>query len=328
MGRQWTKEENEILFKYCDLISAKELHNKYLSNRSIDCIKVRKSQYKKDKLKLNPTKFWSLEEDTIIKDKYGKIDTKYLTIQFLPNRTLNAVHLRAKYLNIKILQTPIINHNFFDEPNLENCYIAGWLASDGYIQGTRVSLGLNEYDKNILEKLKIMLNSNHILAYYKANNKQTNHITYNWRWTFRSKQIVKNLNEHWNIINKKSLTLQRPKDYISGDLALSYLKGYFEGDGCWQPKPQSLQFVGTCDMMNWIREICHKYVDKTLGYKDSGIYKYSNIFRYRLYSDKANKLHNSLNNILPQYNLKRKYNLEEYLKYKNYRDNRVLECIE
>lgn len=114
--------------------------------------------------------------------------------------------------------------NSFYDMTLESCYWAGFIAADGYINKTnnKMSIRLNIKDKDCLEKFKLFLKSDHVIHEY-ANNTTVD-------LTIASEKLCKFLNEHFNIINKKSLVLLPPTN-LTLDQRLSYIVGYIDGNG-------------------------------------------------------------------------------------------------
>jgi len=273
-------------------------------------------------------KKWTKDETVLLIRLYGDNTPHEIHCKYLSYRTIASIKEKIKKLKIANLITNSIltkhscNENFFNEPNLENCYWAGWIASDGNILKNRLCLRIATYDKQVLLNFKESINSTNT-----AKDRQTkfkNDIqNYSSEIYIYSESICKKLKEHWNITAKKSLTLRPPKDYITENLALAYIKGYFEGDGCLTINPRgyyNIEFVGTYEVLTWIKN----YLDKLypIDRKESSIRKRKNIYRLAYFGSRAKNIHNVLKNINTKYYLPRKWEKTAYQVAKIERNNK------
>lgn len=143
----------------------------------------------------------------------------------------------------------VLYHNFFSEYTAENCYWAGFLAADGWVNANR--LGLEIKDKE------------HINIFYKKINIQTKiycrkrngSITYSIGIT--SKQIVEDLKNNFNVIENKSLVFLPPQN-IEKEFLSCFIRGYIDGDGSIRKKDFGISILGTKNMLLWIKEIFNK----------------------------------------------------------------------
>lgn len=101
---------------------------------------------------------------------------------------------------------------------------------------------------------------------------------------------IESLKKHWNCGERKSLTLEPPKQYIKDDLALATICGFFEGDGCFYYSTYNkyitptMGYVGTFDFLNWIRNILSNICPEIL---ESNILKMKTIYSYKIAGKKA-----------------------------------------
>ena len=98
-------------------------------------------------------KLWTKEEDLILIENYGNLPNKELGKML--NRTSSGVWKRASKLGLKSDRIKIVkmvkrkyfcNDNYFKNLTIENCYWAGFIAADGWIDrknGDRKSTRLN-----------------------------------------------------------------------------------------------------------------------------------------------------------------------------------------
>lgn len=241
-------------------------------------------------------KYWSENEKLILKQKYPHT-TAYNLCKLL-NRSVNAIHGKASELKIKskmLGKTNLkykINHNFFSKPNLLNSYWAGFIAADGCIVDAtkylRLTIQLSRKDHNLLEKLKKDLKYTGPIRKTKVNNYNIS------RLDIGSIKLCNDLKKNFNITPRKSLTLKPPKG-LTKKQALAYVTGYLDGDGCvaLQNTKPILILVGTKNFLIWCHETLFK--NSSFLFKKIPLIKQKNIFRYTLYSDKANYALSKLN---------------------------------
>jgi hypothetical protein len=211
----------------------------------------------------NTTKWqkWTKQENETVIQYYGKIKTKDLS-KLLPNRTISAIHSRAQKYglngNHSFAKKYNVNQNFFDIPNLENSYWAGYLAADGCLSDNSVRLLCEKTDDEILQAFKNSVQATQDIKYIEKQSK--NKLCYqallqiwgvkNWHY---------NLYKHWNLTPNKRYTLI-PPNIINKEQKIAYIIGYFDGDGgiysffnnhtyCF-----GMQFTGTKEIITWIRE--------------------------------------------------------------------------
>lgn len=138
-----------------------------------------------------------------------------------------------KYLdkfNIKRKENSIyaINDKFFATNTEASFYWAGFIAADGCINNNRLALDLSAKDKDHLSKINNILSPGKILR--EAIVKEKYKI---YRYSIVSKQIISDL-ERFNIVPRKSLIYTFPKTLINHHLINHFMRGYFDGDGCFK----------------------------------------------------------------------------------------------
>ena len=166
----------------------------------------------------------------------------------------------------------VLNDNFFAIPTLLNSYWAGFLAADGCITSSTyrdsyLSIGLSIKDKEHLELLNTTINSSYKIHEYYSNCAGKKYHSCKLV-LYRSKNIVSDLCENFNLTPKKSLTLEPPAN-LTNDQALAFIIGYIDGDGCIIKIPYkeykngkyinrvakhyTLSILGTEKFLNWIK---------------------------------------------------------------------------
>lgn len=129
------------------------------------------------------------------------------------------------------------NHAFFSSiDSEEKAYWLGYLSADGclYQHKTRkcypiLSVNLSSADYKHLERFKKALQSSHPIKNYIYNYKTPNQKVS--RLTISSQQIGKDLIQ-WGVTPRKTSALKWP-DFLSDELLRHYLRGIFDGDGCF-----------------------------------------------------------------------------------------------
>ena len=171
---------------------------------------------------------------------------------------------RLKKSGVKKNTRHKVNHSVFSKPNVKNCYWAGFLAADGCVvsKKTQVEVELQYKDKAHLEKLCSFAGRDTKL--WVRERCRDDKIFKYASVSLVSKQIVKDLNRHFNIIPNKSLVLSAPD--IPNRLNKHFVRGYIDGDGSigWHKhnnKPRLHIVSGSKDILKWIKDVIAKEVD-------------------------------------------------------------------
>lgn len=124
-----------------------------------------------------------------------------------------------------------INENYFDEIDTPNkAYILGLLYADGcnHRETNHVNLELQERDKDILDKIKVELETNKPL-YFNELNKRSDQWQNAYRLNICNKHISETLEEK-GVVPRKSLILEFP-EWLPDEFLSHFLRGYMDGDG-------------------------------------------------------------------------------------------------
>ena len=136
-----------------------------------------------------------------------------------------------------------IDETFFDVIDTEEkAYFLGFLYADGYNNTDRnsVALSLNEDDKEILEKLNNLLQSNKPLQYVELKSANSSN---QYRLVIANKHISQKLVE-LGCDKAKTYSLMFPSEkQVPRHLIRHFVRGYFDGDGCVSNRVFSM--VGT-----------------------------------------------------------------------------------
>lgn len=209
------------------------------------------------------------------------------------------------------------NDIFFNAPNNNNCYWAGFIAADGCIsirKGSNPTLIINlaEKDRDLLVKFSQVTEYTGEISETRHVDGMKTHIgarlsIYNARFWFAD------LTKHWNITTNKSLTL-KPPNITDKYLKLQYIIGLIDGDGYIGISKNKLYFslLGTAELLEWVSETFNEfesYPKMNVFRKD----KKSNCFTIQCNHLRAYKLLKSLQQIQTPYRLARKWDkIAEY----------------
>jgi hypothetical protein len=220
--------------------------------------------------------------------------------------------------NVKLRKrTPAykVEHYFFSEYNENSCYWAGFILADGYIRNKNrftLEIKLQKQDVQHLEKFK-----NDIKYEGKIFEKKMYYSI-----SISSSQIIQDLNDKFEIGNKKSLTCYI-SDRIPKKFLKDYIRGYFDGDGCiTYTTINAITFLGTENTVDFIRNYFYEYVGVKLRSKDMpNITRNGNIFVIG-YSGKS-----ALNCLDHMYNDSKIYLDRKFKKYCNLILNKSIKFI-
>lgn len=177
-----------------------------------------------------------IKEGHSLKECAEKYDINYGTLR----QNLTKLGFRTPTRKGKINKTLSFNEHYFDEINSHNkAYFLGFLMADGYICKTpysyQVGIGLKLEDKYILEKLKKEVNSETNISEYKNSCKLV---------LTGSEHIFNTLKSYGFDEDKshKDYTIPNiPEEYFS-----SFVRGYFDGDGCITIKATGYSVTSIC----------------------------------------------------------------------------------
>ena len=141
---------------------------------------------------------------------------------------LNRENLKGKRINNHFRKYEI-NQYFFDNVDTEEkAYFLGFLCADGcnHINNTKVSLTLKESDKEIVQKLNNLIQSNKPLYYGKKSNGENQ-----YAFQISNRRISDRLSE-LGCIPQKTYTLDFPNESQVPEKFLNhYMRGFCDGDG-------------------------------------------------------------------------------------------------
>ena len=143
----------------------------------------------------------------------------------------NSVKIRTRFeqtIFTNMSRGKQINHNYFNDLNDEKVYYLGFLAADGCVRPNRneIKIGLSAIDREWLEEFKLKLNSEReIKDYITSKGFAVSELN------FSSLKIKTELAKYSIIPNKTYLGITMKA--IPDKYKLAFIKGYFDGDGCF-----------------------------------------------------------------------------------------------
>jgi len=249
---------------------------------------------------------WSEKDKEYLKLNYKTKSVKEIA-EFL-QRNICSVHTYAGKLGLSQLINK--NKNYFDIPNIENSYWAGFIAADGCItRNDSVSIQLSSLDKeHLINFAKCCGYGGDIKEVITTTGYKPGCITSVIRVSGVKNWVIK-LKENWSITPKKTLTLEPPTN-LNYENSLAFIKGYIDGDGHIIEEDGRyivLGVIGTEKMLIWIKNTFDNLIIKE---NSSNLLRCNNCvqYRYSIKGVRAIKIINSLRLIkTPQ--LERKWNL-------------------
>lgn len=193
-------------------------------------------------------RYMNREASTKIGKAYGVNHHTILKVLHAHNVTVNGNKIKRKYN---------LNEEYFDTIDTPNkAYVFGFLCADGHVDNKKhtISMSLQEGDKEILEKIRIEVNSEKPLEFVDYSNKHDFGYTYQnqWRLLFFSGHMCKTFNSY-GIMHDKSYTLTYPE--IPKELNRHFIRGYFDGNGSIHIKGKHISITSTRMFLEILKDI-------------------------------------------------------------------------
>ena len=243
----WTVKEVKLLKELYPRIRVRDLIDRFPKRTKPTIVAKAMS------LNLPSAKLWQPNENKIIINYFYSVPEKTLT-QMLPGRSWLAIMAQGERLGIKRKRDKPrirVNVDYFKKWSANMSYLLGFILADGcIIQGTykgysdSLKFGVQSKDRDILEKIKSELKSEHKLS----QNKNAIHLC------ITSQEIVDDL-KGLGIIYRKSLNEIVPK--VPSKYAKDFIRGIVDGDGSlWFDKRNypTLSVSGGENTLRFIRD--------------------------------------------------------------------------
>lgn len=161
-----------------------------------------------------------------------------------------------------------VNDNYFETPNIENSYWAGFIAADGNIfqlpnpkWQKKLNIGLSVVDLEHLEKFCLDIGYFGKIHSF-TNNKGRGIVSIQ----ITSDKICDDLQRNFGIVQRKSLILEPPSFLTNMDMVRAFIKGYIDGDGSigiygWGLR---ISLIGTEAFLTWVMKMLEEQNDIVL----------------------------------------------------------------
>lgn len=157
------------------------------------------------------------------------------------------------------------NEDFFREIDTPHkAYILGLLYADGAVQkeGKYTRLTLAEYDKELLEKIKVAMGIEEVNLNFMRSNKE-NHAN-QYQLTLCRAEGTKYLISH-GCTPRKTFEIRFPT-WLNDELMPHFVRGYFDGDGSIASEEAKIANINFCSNPEFIKG-AQEYLEKKLNIK-------------------------------------------------------------
>lgn len=284
-------------FIHTSMISKHDLERLYDEYGTIKELKIKLNMgYKKIISMLNayeiPIKKRVKTKIKIDKDELKKLYERYTISQIASqlhcdHKTISKLFKKynLEFKQPKIKRKYTAQYDFFNkcEDNPLALYWLGFIAADGNVYKTRLTISLSTKDKDHISKFKKDIKSDHPIVEYTVKNSRINinrKDTINSSIRINSLQLVNDLKKHGGILPNKSLTFTTLPKINNSKYVNVFYRGYFDGDGNWYIYKNKLTFTlcGSKDfLISFIRLlIYHKVIPSRC--KNNKLYKSGKIY--------------------------------------------------
>ena len=247
------------------------------------------------------------------------------------NRNGSSVSSVIKALNITGYnkQENTCNHNYFDNIDTEiKAYLLGFFIADGWLNvgNSRFGLQIKEEDNIVLHYIKNEFVNDSVIS---TKNRTTETVTRKnistIRWTSsHMKDIFMN---KYKILENKTYdkTFIFPFEEIPEHLIRHFIRGFFDGDGCFSKIRQSLSITIISTSLNFLNQIAKYFTNLSEGInevireingKTTNYYTLNFNFERTDKPEKVLKIYNYLYGDSELYLIRKKDKIESYLKYR------------
>jgi len=232
----------------------------------------------------------------IIDDYLSGINNKELCKKYSKSRSYIQKLLKKNGISLRkgceVTKKYHINENFFEEIDNENkAYILGLIFADGCISNNTVKINLIETDSHILNDIaKIIIKSEYELLTIKESTKTwKDGKTYTSKpqrlLTLNRKKMVDDLRINYGLCESKTYKIRYPK--INSKYNSHFIRGYFDGDGCFYNSKQyinnnRINIVSNDFFICQLKEIIEKKLSINCTITNTSI---NNISRLNIYGN-------------------------------------------
>lgn len=249
----WSNEEMEFIKNNLANMTISELANHFDVSYAKMNDKVHKMGLSRKKAS---GEIWSNEEDELLRKHFEWAPKNYI-MKLFPNRTWVSIlqrGIKTLNLNRQSQDRYSVDYKFFEEWTPESAYIFGFIAADGHLfyesgkeNKNALQFEIADYDSDILEKIKKVLQFEGPICYTKRNTVKLQ---------LSNKKIINDLIEKGMPKENKTSLLSKPID-LPDHLVKHYIRGLFDGDGSvYQNGATDIryQLLGTLKLLTFVKE--------------------------------------------------------------------------
>lgn len=164
---------------------------------------------------------------------------------------------RVKYKLTKTYKHPLNTDKFFDLEDPHIWYIAGLIATDGYVPKDRNCIELSltgDSEKDLLQSILDYYEVKDTISEYKENNYRIRIAADGLNEFFESNFSIKS--------GPKTFDVRIPSKFYSEDCAKAYIRGCIDGDGTISSQGKSFSILTASEyLISGIVDILNEYVD-------------------------------------------------------------------
>lgn len=148
-----------------------------------------------------------------------------------------------------------VNFTFFE--NIDSpikAYWLGFIVADGHVTKNNYKVSLVSKDKEVIEKFKLAIASEHPITHRANFDKRTNKTYYSWMIQITSKHFVSHLISQ-GVTHAKSSHCKFP--VMNENLYTHFIRGLFDGDGCicfLKSGKRRISLIATDSILNFIQD--------------------------------------------------------------------------
>lgn len=173
---------------------------------------------------------------------------------------LNGIKIRSKSASRQKRKSHNLNIDYFKNiDSKEKAYWLGVIVSDGTIQKDGYKTSITSKDKDLIEKFKKAIKSEHAISKVEQFDKRTKKKYKRYMIQVSSKEFTSYIIS-WGITNKKSYNCNFPD--IEEKYYFSFLRGLFDGDGSLTTcsiNSLRMSFTATKEMLIFIQKFLEKF---------------------------------------------------------------------
>ena len=179
-------------------------------------------------------------------------------------------------------KTKGVDIDFFSKiDSEEKAYVLGFIYADGYISGKYFGFKQSAKDKEILEKIRTALKSEHKIGEYVNNNGYGQGNNY-CSLIISNEKMVADLQKLGVVFNKSKIIQFPSEEQVPAFLLPHFIRGYFDGDGSIyrikQGNSYGVSFTGTEHFLTGVSKFFQANGIETIAqvskYPNKDIYEY------------------------------------------------------